>query len=98
MSEVNQDVPPQNGAVSTVSDDRSVAGPVLAAHVRTEFSDKVPKNAEMYSRMVDTVTFEEWMEHSNLWIVHLRFPNEHRLSAALMLLRAPVLSFWKSLL
>ena len=94
MSEVDQEVPPQNDDVSAASDDGSAA--VAAAHVRAEFLDKAPKNAEIYSGMIDTTTFDEWVEHSTLWIDRLRFLDEHRLSAALMLLRGLALSFWRS--
>ena len=59
MSEVDQDVPPQNDAAPVASDDGSVAVPIPAAHVRAEFLDEVPKNAETYSGTVDTMTINE---------------------------------------
>ena len=71
MSEVDQEVLPQNDAASTASDDGSAAGPILTAHVRANFLDIVPKNAKTYSGIVDTMTFNEWMEHTSLWIDHL---------------------------
>ena len=95
MSEVDQEVPSQNDAASTASNDGNAAGPVLAAHVQAEFFDIVPKNAKTYSGTVDTMTFDELIEHTSLWIDRLRFRDEHRLSAALVLLRGPALSFWR---
>ena len=55
-----------------------------------------PKNAETYSKTIDTMTFDEWVEHTSLWMDRLRFADEHRLSAAFMLLRVPMLLFWRS--
>ena len=42
------------------------------------------------------MTFDEWVEHSTLWMDRLRYSYVHRLSAALMLLRGPALSFLRS--
>ena len=72
----------------------SIAGPAPAHQARLSYLNMIPTTAKEYYGEIGTITFDDWINHTTLWMDQLHIPFDHRAGVATMLLRGTALTFW----
>ena len=64
-----------------------MARPTPINQVRLSYLNMIPTSVNEYNGEIGTITFDNWVNHTTIWINQLHIPIYHRTGVATMLFR-----------
>ena len=64
-----------------------MARPTPINQVRLSYLKMIPTSVKEYNREIGTITFDNWPNHTTIWINQLHIPIYHRTGVATMLFK-----------